>query len=186
MAKTANLLTDGFGSPDRIGLLLPLHWQTVCLLLGGVAAGATVVVASDPSFLSGCALAFTAVEDAEAALDAGVDDVLACSLTPFATRLASVPSMVLDAAAEIPTYGDHFNGRPREARLELDGVPFAVPALDLGTTDRLLIEQPPSTSAGLGALLGGLQAGAALILLRSGDRELARIAEGVTAVSQIS
>jgi hypothetical protein len=141
------------------------------------------VVASSPEALAGCAVAFTLLEAAEAALDAGVDDVFACSLTPFATRLEAVPAMVLDAAAEIPSYGDHFGGRPREARIELDGVPFAVPPLGLGTADRLLIEQPPSTPEGLGALLGGLQSGAALILLRSGDREGVRVAEGVTAVS---
>ncbi|MGZ6827602.1 MAG: TIGR03089 family protein, partial [Mycobacteriales bacterium] len=111
VAKTANLLVDGFGAPDRVGLLLPLHWQTACLLLGGVAAGATVVVAADPGELAGCAVAFTDAASAEAALDAGVDDVLACSLTPFATRLASVPPLVLDAAVELPAYGDRFGGR---------------------------------------------------------------------------
>lgn len=184
VAKTANLLTDGFASPERVGLLLPLHWQTVCLLLGGVAAGATVVVAASPEELEGCAVAFTAAEDAEAALDAGVDDVLACSLTPFATRLASVPAMVLDAAAEIPSYGDHFGGRPREARIQLAGKPFTAPTLGLGTTDRLLTTEPPSTDAGLGAILGALKAGAALILLRSGEASAAFTAEGATQLAR--
>lgn len=183
VAKTANLLTDGFGSPQRVGLLLPLHWQTVCLLLGGVAAGATVVLASRADELAGCEVAFTEASEAQAALDAGVDDVLACSLTPFATRLAAVPAMVLDAAAEIPTYGDHFGGRPREARIELDGRLVTAPDLPLGTSDRLLTTRPPSTAEGLAAVLGGLKAGAALILLRSGDVDAAYAAEGATAVS---
>jgi uncharacterized protein (TIGR03089 family) len=181
VAKTANLLTDGFAGPERVGLLLPLHWQTVCLLLGGVAAGATVVVASTPDQLEGCAVAFTSAGDAEAALDAGVEDVLACSLTPFATRLSAVPAMVLDAAAEIPSYGDHFGGRPRVARIERGGQPFTAPTLPLGRTDRLLTTEPPSTEAGLGAILGALKAGAALILLRDGDADAVYAAERATA-----
>lgn len=182
MAKTANLLTDSFGVPERVGLLLPLHWQTVCLLLGSVAAGATVVVAAEPGGLAGCAVAFTTVEHAEAALDAGVDDVLACSLTPFATRLASVPPMVLDAALEVPGHGDHFGGRPAQARLEVAGAAWSPSPYAVGPTDRVLTSLDPCTAAGLSALLGPLAAGAALVLLRSGDLERAVAAESVTAV----
>jgi hypothetical protein len=94
--------------------------------------------------------------------------------------------MVLDAAAEIPSYGDHFGGRPREARIELDGRPFTAPTLGLGTTDRLLTTEAPSTEAGLGAVLGALQAGAALILLRSGDASAAFAAEGATQLARSS
>ena len=43
MAKSANLLVDGLGTPETVGLLLPLHWQTVALLLAGVTTGATVL-----------------------------------------------------------------------------------------------------------------------------------------------
>ena len=40
VAKTANLLVDGHGlRGDRVGLLLPLHWQVVCFLLGTATAG---------------------------------------------------------------------------------------------------------------------------------------------------
>ena len=181
VAKTANLLTDGYGAPDRLGLLLPLHWQTVCLLLGGVAAGATVVVASSPEDLVGCALAFTDAAHAEAALDAGVDDVFACSLTPFATRLADVPAMVLDAATEIPSYGDHFGGRPTSARLEVGGRVYPPAGCDVGALDRVLTGLDPASPTGLGALLSPLQAGAALVLLRSGERDAAIAGESVTA-----
>ncbi len=114
-------------------------------------------------------------------MDAGVDDVFACSLTPFATRLPSVPAMVLDAALEIPTYGDHFSARPREVSLEVAGRPFATASLDLGPTDRVLTALDPATPAGLQALLGPLQAGAALVLLADGDRDAAMTAESVTA-----
>ena len=182
VCKTANLLVDGYGSPATVGLLLPLHWQTPCLLLGAVAAGASVVVASAPGQLAGCALAFTTVETAEAALDAGVEDVLACSMTPLATRLASVPSMVIDAATEIPSYGDHFNGRPGPPRLAVDGRPFVVPALELGATDRVLTALDPRTAVGLAALLGPLAAGAAVVLLLDGDRDAAVAQEQVTAI----
>jgi hypothetical protein len=148
-----------------------------------VAAGATVVVASSPEELAGCALAFTDAASAEAALDAGVDDVLACSLTPFGTRLPAVPPMVLDAAVEVPTYGDHFNGRPGPARLEVGGRPFEVPVLDLSPADRALTRLDPRTPAGLGALLGPLRAGAAVVLLLEGDEAAVRAQEHVTAVT---
>ena len=180
VCKTANLLVDGYGSPQRVGLALPLHWQLPCLLLGAVAAGATAAVASAPRQLAGCAVAFTSAEDAPAALDAGVDDVLACSLTPFATRLAVVPPLVSDAAAEIPSYGDAFSGRPGTARVELDGRPVVVPALELGPADRVLTSLDPRTPDGLGVLLGALSAGAAVVLLRDGDPSQVARQEAVT------
>ena len=65
VAKSANLLVDGLGSPARVGLLLPLHWQAVALLLAGVASGATVVVADGPEALAGCEVVFTSPQHAE-------------------------------------------------------------------------------------------------------------------------
>lgn len=180
VSKTANLLTDSYGGPDRVGLCLPLHWQLPCLLLGIVATGATVVVASEPRHLTDCPVAFTALEDAEAALDAGVDDVFVCSLTPFATRLPAVPALTYDAAVELPTYADYFPGRPAPARLELDGAPFDVPALDLAASDRVLTAQDPRTPEGLGTLLGSLRAGASVVLLREGEAEAVARQEGAT------
>jgi uncharacterized protein (TIGR03089 family) len=180
ICKTANLLRDGYGGPDRVGILLPLHWQTPCLLLGAVAAGATAVVAATPEQLAGCSVAFTTVEAAEPALDAGVEEVFACSLTPFATRLAAVPAGVSDAAVEIPGYGDHFNGRPAHARVEVEGQPFDVPALDVSSSDRVLTAQDPRTAQGLAILLGALQAGAAVVLLREGEASAVAAQEGVT------
>jgi hypothetical protein len=147
-----------------------------------VAAGATVVVAATPEELVGCQVAFVQVADARAALDAGVDDVFACSLTPFATRLAEVPAMVLDAALEIPAYGDHFAGRPGPARVEQGGRLVDVPALDVGPSDRVLTAHDPRTPQGLAALLGPLRAGAALVLLAEGDLAAAVRQEGVTRV----
>jgi uncharacterized protein (TIGR03089 family) len=180
VSKTANLLVDGYGAPDRVGILLPLHWQTPCLLLGAVASGATAVVARRPEELAGCAVAFTTAAAAPEVLAAGVEDVFACSLTPFAGRLAEVPPGALDAAVELPGYGDRFGGRPPAARLEVEGRPFDVPALDVGPTDRVLTSLDPSGAEGLGVLLGALQAGAALVLLRGGDPEAVARQERVT------
>lgn len=173
VAKTANALTDAYGGPQRVGLLLPLHWQTPCLLLGAVAAGATVVLASTAQELAGCEVAFTSADDAAAALDAGVDEVLACSLNAFGTRLAAVPPGAEDAAVAIPVHGDFFGGRPAQARLETGDGPLDVPVLDVGAQDRVLVRDVPT-------LLGVLRTGAAAVLLRSGDADEVARQEGVT------
>ncbi len=176
---------DGFGSPERVGLLLPLHWQLVCFLLGSVAAGASVVVASAPDELAGCSLAFVSATEAEAALDEGVDDVLAVSGHPLGARLPAVPPLVLDAAAEVPTYGDRFPGPyPTTATVVLHGEPFVTPDLGLGPADRVLTTRPPATPEGLGVLLATLRSGASLVLV-AGDADLSAItaAEQVTAVA---
>ncbi len=130
--------------------------------------------------LAGCPIAFTTAEDAEDALDAGVEDVLACSLTPFATRLATVPPMVLDAAAEVPTYGDHFAGRPQEAKVEVDGSLVRPLPLAVDGSDRVLIAAPLPDA--VVDVLSALGAGAAVVLLRSGHAPDAVRAEAVTAL----
>jgi len=89
---------------------------------------------------------------------------------------------VLDAALEVPSYGDHFSGRPASARLEVGGRDFVPPALAVGPGDRVLTALDPATPAGLGALLGTLRAGAALVLLRSGDLTAVVANERATAV----
>jgi uncharacterized protein (TIGR03089 family) len=180
VAKSANLLVDSLGAPSRVGLVLPLHWQTVCLLLAGVATGATVVLARDAAGLTGCAAAFVLADDAEAALDAGVDDVLALSGHPLGAPAGPLPGLVLDYAREVPSYGDHFGGpRPGEVRIEVDGGP--VPVLDrLAAGDRVLTALAPADPTGAAVLLAALAAGAGLVLLRSGDPTAVAAAERVT------
>lgn len=167
VAKSANLLVDGYGGPARVGLLLPLHWQAVALLLAGVATGATVVLAEEPGELAGCDLAFTTAEAAPAALDAGVDDVLALSGHPLGAPCGPLPALVSDYAREVPSYGDGWSGpRPPEARVEAGGrrvVPQ--PGTGLGTTDRVLVTGSPGSHAGASALLTVLAAGASLLLV---------------------
>ena len=168
-----------------MGLLLPLHWQSVVLLLAGVATGATVVVAREPSELAGCDAAFVLAEHSGAALDAGVDEVLALSGHPFGTPLPSVPAMVSDYAREVPSYGDHWGGPPPAAvAVEAAGVALpALPALGLTGDHRVLAAVDPAEPASLAALLAVLQAGAALVLAAALDElDLPRVvaSEGVT------
>lgn len=179
-AKTANLLTDSLGAPERVGLLLPLHWQAVTLMLGARRSGATVVVARTPAELADCGAAFVAIEHAEAALAAGVDDVLAVCTAPMGGRLPEpLPAMVLDSGAELPAHGDHYPGRGN-GPVEQAGVVVHVPELGLGPQDRVLTVLAPADGLAVG-LLAPLSAGAALVLCPAGVQGLALQAEAVTA-----
>lgn len=181
VAKSANLLVDGFGAPQRVGLLLPLHWQTVALLLASVATGASVVVVAEAAELAGCDLAFVSGDAAAAALEAGVDEVLALSGHPLGAPLAAVPAMVSDYAREVPSYGDHWGGpAPAGWTVEVGGSPLgALPALDVGPDDRVLVAVDPADPAGLAGLLAVLAAGASLVLAPDPGRlDLASVAAG--------
>ncbi len=184
VAKTANLLTDTAGGPARVGLLLPLHWQTVTLLLGAVAGGAVVVVAETAGALAGCEVAFTLPGSAAEVMDAGVDEVFAVSAAPLGGRLRDLPAELtaaglMDAGRELPVHGDHFGGPPpRGWRVELQGGSVGpVPDSSLGGQDRVLTLAPPCSYAGLVlGILTPLHAGAAVVLLSG-----APTAEAVTA-----
>ncbi|MDQ1687301.1 MAG: hypothetical protein QOK42_276 [Frankiaceae bacterium] len=183
VAKTANLLVDSLGGPDPVGLLLPLHWQTVALLLATVSTGAEVVLAPDAPGLAGCAAAFVLTADVPAAFDAGVDDVLALSGHPLGAPAGPLPAMALDYAQEVPSHGDHFGGpAPRAARITISGRP-AAPVGDLASGDRVLTTLDPADPIGAGVLLAALAAGAGLVLLRSGDAAAVATAERVTATA---
>ena len=189
VAKTAHLLTTALGAPGRVGVLLPLHWQAVTLLLGAVTAGAEVVVPRSPAGLAGCGSAFTTAAAAATALDAGVDEVLAVSTAPLGGRLPDLPVLVLDAGRELPVHGDTWTGPlSRSWAVEVDGrAATGLPRLPLGQADRVLTALDPRTPVGLlTGLLGPLQAGSALVLcpvLPAGAALAALLsAEGVTAV----
>ena len=186
VAKSANLLVDGLGGPATVGLMVPLHWQSVALLLAGVATGATVVLTDDPAGLAGCDAAFTVARCAGMVLDAGVDEVLAVSGHPLGAPCGPLPAMVADYAREVPSYGDHWGGpSPRPADLRVSGEPLGrLPDLRLGSTDRVLISTRMSDAAGLGVLLAALRAGTALVLVPDPTAvDLVQVArdEGVTA-----
>ena len=183
MAKTANLLVDGLGRPERIGLLLPLHWQTVVLVLAGAAVGAEVTLAAAPDELVGCAACFVLPDAAEAALDAGVDEVLVLSGHPMGIPVSTpLPALVLDYAREVPSYGDHFGGpRPGPARISCAGHPVTpVSGIDAG--DRVQTSADLRGPEGAGVLLGALVAGASLVLVPDGAAGLELTAERVTQV----
>ena len=166
VAKSANLLVDGYGGPGRVGLLLPLHWQTVCLLLAGATAGATVVVADDPAALDGCELAFTTVDAAAGALDAGVDDVLALSGHPLGAPATGLAPGVEDYAREVQSYGDSWGGPVANAAVvEVGGSPVLPQRPGLTPADRVLLALSPADPAALALLLGCLADGASLVLV---------------------
>jgi uncharacterized protein (TIGR03089 family) len=186
VAKSANLLVDGLGQPARVGLLLPLHWQTVALVLAGVATAATVVLAEDADGLAGCGAAFVLEAAAAAALDAGVDDVLALSGHPLGAPAGALPGLVLDYAREVPTHADHFGGpRPGPTRVEAAGRPVE-PVTGLSASDRVLTTLAPADPTGAAVLLGALAAGAGIILLRDGDSARVAQAERATVTAGIA
>ena len=186
VAKSANLLVDGYGAPTRVGLLLPLHWQTVALLLAGVATGATVVVAAEPADLDGCEVAFVLAPAARAALDAGVDEVLALSGHPLGAPVPDLPAGIGDYAREVPGHADHWGG-PTPARLDVEAAGAVLPSLpdlELSASDRVLTGVRPADPAGLAGLLAVLRSGAALVLAPAPDSlDLVQVLaqEGVTA-----
>lgn len=191
VAKSANLLVDGLGGPARVGLLLPLHWQAVALLLAAVATDATVVVAAEPAELEGCEAAFVAEPYASAALDAGVDDVLALSGHPLGAPCGPLPPMVTDYAREVPSYGDGWSGAtPAAARVESGGalVPIT-PVPDLSAADRVLLATAFSGAQDVATLLAVLAAGAGLVLLPAvGGADVTKVAmdERITRTAGIS
>lgn len=148
------------------------------LLLGAVVSGAVVVVPEDPGELAGCAVAFTTTgEAAQAALDAGVEEVLAVSTAPLGGRLAAMPPLVLDAGRELPVHGDTWSGPlPAGWAVEVSGRTVrdleptgrSLHDVDLpavGPADRVLTVLDPRSAVGLlVGLLGPLRAGSGLVL----------------------
>lgn len=170
VAKGANLLVDGLGGPDRVGVLLPLHWQTVTAVLAGVVTGAEVLLGSSSSDVVQCDAVLTTAELAPEVLAAGVPDVLVVSLHPMGAPLGTVPAGALDHARDLPGHGDHWHGSaPAAARVSVRGRPVPV-VTDLGRHDRLALAGSPADAACAGALLAALRAGAPVLLLPDPER----------------
>ena len=139
-----------------------------------------MVLAEDAAALAGCGAAFVAAEQAEAALDAGVDDVLGLSGHPLGAPAPGLPALVLDYAREVPSYADHFGGpRPGRAVVEAAGRPVEA-RTGITPQDRVLTTLDPADPLGAAVLLGALRAGAGLVLLCSGSPEAVAGAERVT------
>jgi uncharacterized protein (TIGR03089 family) len=144
VAKTANLLRDDVGSSpgDRVGVLLPAHWQTAAILLGAWTAAAVVTASAAGTEAAFC----TADRVGEAA---GAGEVFALSLAPLGRPFRSgPPAGTRDYSVDVLSQGDRWSGRP---------VPDAVPALDTGSgtvTAGDLVEIALRRSAELGMIAG--------------------------------
>ena len=169
VAKTANLLTDGYGGADRVGLLLPLHWQT------RVPAPRWRRRRSRPSWSLPSRSSWPAAPSRSSRRTRPRRLWTPASTTcwPAPSRRSppgwrQLPPMVLDAAVELPGHGDHFGGRP--ARVRRPAGRRAVPARPAASdrrSDRVLTAMAPVTHAGWVRCSGCCPAGAALILLAS-------------------
>lgn len=111
--KTANYLVDGLDVQpgDRVGVLLPTHWQTVVVWYAALAAGAVVVpMTADTLATAGGATAVFASEHALPALATARvrAEIVGLSLRPMAARLTGPPPGVSDFSAEVPGHGDSF------------------------------------------------------------------------------
>ncbi|RSM49877.1 TIGR03089 family protein [Actinoplanes sp. ATCC 53533] len=107
VAKTANLLVDGvgLGSGDSVAVLLPPHWQTAAVLLGGWAAGLAADLGPDPQPVE---VLFTTPEDVERAAAWATGDRFATGLLPLAAPLRQVPPGFIDYTVEVRGFGDRF------------------------------------------------------------------------------
>jgi uncharacterized protein (TIGR03089 family) len=166
VAKTANLLVDGcgLGTGDRFAVLLPPHWQTAAVLLGGWSAGLELTRGADADVV------FAAVDRLDATPAAG--DRFVLGLAPMALPLRDVPAGCLDYVAEVRGHGDRFvpaaPARPTDPAL--DGMTHqelcraargAAPTL--GPRDRVLVDAAAYTEP-LDWLLAPLAAGASIVL----------------------
>lgn len=182
VAKTAGLLADALEVPPggRVAVALPLHWQTLAILLGVWTAGAVAVVL-DPAEVvpSGCAAAFLDSEHARLR-PLAAPSVARVSLRGPGLDPEFDDPVITDYATEVSGQPDRFarpNAAAETAALELAGRRLAGSALVAESTrsaraagltgaDRVLSTLPPSTAAGLiTGLLAGLAAGASLVLV---------------------
>lgn len=142
VAKTANLLRDDVGSSpgDRVGVLLPAHWQTAAILLG---AWTTAAVVSGSA--AGAEATFCTADRA----GEGAGEVFALSLAPLGRPFRDgPPAGTRDYSVDVLGMGDRWDGRP---------VPDAVPALEAGTdtvTAGDLVEVALRRAAELGMIAG--------------------------------
>lgn len=107
-AKTANLLRDelGAGPGSRVAVLLPAHWQTAAVLLGAWWIGAEVVFGTTPTDADIALCTADRLDDADAAVSAGLGEVVALSLDPFGKPVPDLPIGVTDYATSVRVHGD--------------------------------------------------------------------------------
>lgn len=105
VAKTSNLFQDELDAEPgtRLGLDLPAHWKSVVLALAAWQLGMEVVLdAADAELVA-------TADPGPAAAGGGFEAVMAVALPALAMRWpGSLPSGVVDYAAEIRSHGDFF------------------------------------------------------------------------------
>jgi uncharacterized protein (TIGR03089 family) len=107
-AKTANLLRDelGAGPGSRVAVLLPAHWQTAAVLLGIWWIGAEALLGIDDPDAEIALCTADRLDEADAAVSAGLGEVVALSLDPFGKAVADLPVGVTDYATSVRVHGD--------------------------------------------------------------------------------
>lgn len=176
VSKTANLLTDELGLDvgDTVLLDLPPHWLVPVFL--GAAWTAGLSVTRDPAV---AAAVVVCGPDTVARHENRHDEqVLACSLRPFAVRFAEpLPPGVLDHGVLWPGQSDIFLSftpvsPDTVAWVSVDEQQSQAELLEAaaGTAQehgvRLLTDLNPATDRGVPAFLGPLVHGGSVVLLR--------------------
>jgi uncharacterized protein (TIGR03089 family) len=193
VCKTANLLTEELGleAGDTVLVDLPAHWLVPVFLGAAWSAGLSVTdVARAPH---------AAVVCGPDALErhASADQVVACSLKPFAVRFSDpLPPGVLDYGLLWPGQSDVLLSLDRpspdtvawvsdqrpQTQAELLEAAAAAPVAE-GT--RLLTDVHPAHDHGVPAFLAPVWAGGSLVLLRNAGQDTwadRRLDERATAV----
>nr|WP_155998533.1 TIGR03089 family protein [Streptomonospora sp. PA3] len=145
VAKTANMLVDGLGAEpgDRVGLALPLHWQSLVWLLACFATQ-TRAVAAAPGEVPDCDIAVADADRLAAALDTGAREVVGTSLHPLGAPLPECPPAAADYGVEVRGYGDTFAAGPVDAAAPA----WEIPSDAAGGTDLLGAEIAAGTCSG--------------------------------------
>ncbi|MGW0336838.1 TIGR03089 family protein [Streptomyces sp. NPDC003011] len=185
VAKTSNLLQGDLAvAPgDRVGLLLPAHWQTAVWLLACASVGVIADVGGDP----GVADVVVSGPDSLEAARACAGERVAMALRPLGGRFPQVPAGFADYAVEVPSQGDRFVPfapvDPEEPALIVAGRQFSgaevveraraeAPGVGLtGPGSRVLSGLPYDTWEGLNAgLYAPLAVGGSVVLCRHLER----------------
>lgn len=187
VSKTSGLLVDSFGiTPgERVGVWLPVHWQSAAILLACWRIGAEITLAEEA-----VGLAFAHAPMLDHARDVA-DDVVGLALAPMAGRLTDVPVGVVDYAVEIPGHPDRWTAsHPTSDSPGLVTEDGSLTASDLTARassfahagERILVTRSEwdGTSV-VEALLGPLMTGGSVVLVRNPNPDADAMARRVAA-----